>query len=461
MRRSTAPWLGGTDLVPSSRDAPTGMDMRTGIVSRTTLVRRHLGMAAISALLVYVFYLSYGAWGVQPALWPDWGQDHPFWRAWAHAAFVLLFLTLILSPASTFFRPIRKLLPWRRELGIWFAVLSLGHAYAIWDRWARWDVATLFGFQHVEELDRYVLVRPEVGIMNVMGMVMLPMIVLLAVTSFDRAVSFLGASSWKWIHRTLVHVIFYIAMLRGVLYFFYLFQTTPPEWRVYPSIWFLHVFLGMGVVAVSLQGAAFARTVLRRRRQREEVGVGAIVAMSAVVVLFAMPLVLLWGTVAYFDSRALEEDPTFASQAPSAGDARARSPEGYARTFEMTLHGEGQDDRLWVSDLDGELELRLTTEVGGSPVSHRIYRSSERAWYVAERGPDAELTWSRTDDVGPEDLGLVQMVREPAAWAAQHGRGRHRIEVPDGVLQVTVHSVEVPIDAEVFEVPADAESLQR
>ena len=66
--------------------------MRIGITSKKTLMLRHLGMASLSALLVYLFYLSYSAWGVQPALWPDWGQDHPYWRAWAHAAFVLLFV---------------------------------------------------------------------------------------------------------------------------------------------------------------------------------------------------------------------------------------------------------------------------------------------------------------------------------------------------------------------------------
>ncbi len=433
--------------------------MRIGIVNRQTLLLRHLGMAGVSALLVYLFYLSYGAWGVEPALWPDWGQDHPFWRAWAHAAFVLLFLTLILSPASTLWRPVKRLLPWRRELGIWFAVLSLGHAYAIWDRWARWDVATLFGFQYVDDLDRYVMLRPEVGIMNMMGLVMLPMIVLLAVTSFDRAVSFLGTSSWKWIHRTLVHVIFYLAMLRGMLYFFYFFQTTPPEWRVYPSIWFLYVFLGMGVVAVSLQGAAFARTVLQRKRQRQEGGVLAVAGVMAVVALFVLPLLLMSGTVAYFDSRGLKENPALAGQASPPEYAQPQRPEEYAQTFELTIHGDGQDNRLWVRDLDEAPYFRLTTEVGGAVVSHQIYRYDERTLFVAEAGPSEELTWSRMEEVEPEDLGLVQMVLEPAAWAAQYGAGQHQIQVPEGELNITVHRVDEPLADDVFEIPEDADPV--
>jgi DMSO/TMAO reductase YedYZ heme-binding membrane subunit len=433
--------------------------MRIGITSKKTLLLRHLGMAGFSALLVYLFYLSYSAWGVQPALWPDWGQDHPFWRSWAHAAFVLLFLSLILSPASTLWKPLKRLMPWRRELGIWFAVLSLGHAYAIWDRWARWDVATLFGFEYVEELGSFILARPEVGIMNMMGLIMLPMIMLLAVTSFDRAVSLLGASSWKWIHRTLVPVIFYIAMLRGILYFFYFFQTTPPNWQVYPSIWFLYPFLGMGLVAVSLQGAAFAKIVLQRRRQKN--GILAVVAVSSVVAMLVMPMALMLGTVAYFDSRALKENPALAGQAQPPEDTQAQVPDEYAQSFEMVIHVNGQETRLWVRDLDEEPYFRVTTEVGGAPVSDQIYRFAERTLYVAEQGPDTELTWSQTEDIDPEDIGLSQMLMEPGAWAAQYGPGEHLIPVPEGELQVTIHSVDEPIADEVFEIPEDADPVAR
>jgi len=433
--------------------------MRIGITNKRTLLLRHLGMAGISALLVYLFYLSYSAWGVQPALWPDWGQDHPFWRAWAHAAFVLLFLSLILSPASTLWKPVKRLMPWRRELGIWFAVLSLGHAYAIWDRWARWDVATLFGFEYVEEMGTYILGRPEVGIMNMMGLIMLPMIMLLAVTSSDRAVDLLGASSWKWIHRTLVPVIFYIAMLRGTLYFFYFFQTTPPNWQVYPSIWFLYPFLGMGLVAVSLQGAAFAKIVLQRRRQ--ENGILAVVAGAGVAVLFVMPMALMLGTVAYFDSRALKDNPALAGQAQPPDDAQAQAPDEYAQSFEMTIHVDGQDTRLWVRDLDEAPYFRITTEVGGAPVSDQIYRYDERTLYLAEHGPGTELAWSQTQDMTPQDIGLPQMLLEPGAWAAQYGPGEHQIPVPEGALQVTIHSVDEPITDEVFKIPEDADPVLR
>lgn len=279
--------------------------MQFAIKGKGLILLRHLFVAALSALMVYLFYLSYGAWGVEPALWPAWDQDHPLWRAFAHAAFVLLSLSLILGPAARLWRPVARHLSWRREFGIWFMVLSLGHGYVIWDRWARWDVAALFGVGYVAEVGSYILFRPEVGIMNMMGLMVLPMIILLAATSSDRAASLLGPS-WKWLHSSLVYAIFYILMLRGILYLFFFFQFSPPNWQFYPPIWFLYVFLGMGILVVSLQAAAFAKTVLRssHRQQRSAFQVAAVVGVAA---LFVLPMVVTAGVVAYFDSLVIKD----------------------------------------------------------------------------------------------------------------------------------------------------------
>lgn len=272
----------------------------------TRILLRHLFVAGLSALMVYLFYLSYGAWGVEPALWPAWDQDHPLWRAFAHAAFVLLFLSLTLGPAARLWRPVARHLSWRREFGIWFMVLSLGHAYVIWDRWARWDVPALFGVGYVAEFGSYILFRPEVGIMNLMGLMVLPMIVLLALTSSDKAVKLLGPS-WKWLHSSLVHAVFYILMLRGVLYLFLFFQFSPPNWQFYPPIWFLYVFLGMGILVVSLQAAAFAKTALQGRGRGQQYSAVQVAAVVGVAVLFVLPMMVTAGAVAYLDSRVIND----------------------------------------------------------------------------------------------------------------------------------------------------------
>jgi DMSO/TMAO reductase YedYZ heme-binding membrane subunit len=290
-----------------------------GFGAPTTLVR-HTVVAALSGFMVYAFYLSYGAWGVEPALWPDWREDHPLWRAFAHAAFVLLFLSLAVGPSARLWRPFARFLPWRRELGIWFAVLSLAHGYVIWDRWARWSVAGLFGFEYIDDLGSYILFRPEVAIMNLMGLVALPMILLLAFTSSDGAMRLLGPS-WKWLHGALVHTVFYILMLRGILYLFLFFQFSPPNWRIYPPIWFLYVFLGLGLLLVVLQATAFAMTTLQGRRRERPLSRLQTAGIVGVAVLFVMPMALATATIAYYDGRVVKENPALGVRADPRGQS--------------------------------------------------------------------------------------------------------------------------------------------
>ncbi|QZT35051.1 ferric reductase-like transmembrane domain-containing protein [Caldalkalibacillus thermarum TA2.A1] len=421
--------------------------MIQGIKSKKVIFQRHLYVGIFSALLVYVSYQLYFTWGVVPALWPDWGMDHPFWRAWAHAAFVLLFLALILSPAAKLWSPMKRFISWRREFGIWFAVLAFGHGYAIWDRWAQWDVARLFGFEYIEEFGGYILFRPEVGIMNMMGLVIAPMIILLAVTSFDRAVKLLGVSSWKWLHSTLVNVIFYVIMLRGILYLFFFFQYSPPNWRVYPPIWFLYIFLGMAVFVVLLQAAAFVKTVLERRSRRQENAVFQVAAVIGVAIMLIMPMALMTGTVAYFDNRTIKEPPAMAEQ--------TQPQQSYAQSYEMVIETGNQSIHLWARNIDNEPYFRQMIEVDGETVSEKIYRYSERALYVAQLDADMNLVWTKIENIEPEEMGILDVVIGPGAWAEQYGTGEHQIEG----LQVTIYSVGEAIADEVFQIPEEAEPM--
>lgn len=267
--------------------------------------RRHVVVGALTALLVYGSYQLYGAWGVEPALWPAWDQDHPLWRAFAHAAYVLLVVALAIGPAARLWRRAAATLPWRRELGIWFAIASIAHGYVILERWARFDLGALFGFEHVLEIDRFVLVRPEVALMNLMGLVALPMIVLLALTS-NRAAARLLASGWTWLHRSLAQALFYVLVLRGVLYLFVMFQYSPPNWRFYPPIWFLYVFLGLGLLLVTLQAAAFVVTVLRQAALRRPLRPPQVAAVLGLALLWTMPMVLTTTFVASFDTQVIK-----------------------------------------------------------------------------------------------------------------------------------------------------------
>lgn len=424
--------------------------MLLGTKSKRSVLLRHLFVGSFSLLLVYLFYLSYGAWGVEAELWPDWGADHPFWRSWAHAAFVLLFLGLIIGPASKLWQPLKRFLSWRRELGIWFAVLGAGHAWAIWDRWAQQDINVLFGLQKVDEMGGYILARPEVGIMNMMMLLLAPMVILLAVTSFDKAVSFLGISSWKWLHASLIHAIFYIVMLRGILYLFFFFQYSPPNYRDYPSIWFLYPFLAMGVTVVLVQAAAFAKTVLKQRSYAQENSALAITAVVILAGLFAAPMTLAAGAVVYLDNRIV--DRTAAGAAAGPGQPTQNS----AKTFNLIIRDQGQEIEMWASNIDTEPYFRQKTSVGGTTVSEQLYRFDEKTLYSAQGDAAGNLTWRKRTNVAPESLGLSNILAGPGAWAAQYGAGEQEVPLQQGTVKVNIISVEQPIDDAVFAAPKDA-----
>ena len=421
--------------------------MLLGIKSKKQVFLRHLLVGSLSAVLVYLFYLSYPSWGVQVALWPEWNVDHAFWRSFAHAAFILLFLTLIIGPLAKLWPFFNRFVSWRRELGVWFAILSIGHGYAIWDRWALWDIQRFFGLEYVEALGGYAMFRPEVGIMNMMAVVIFPMIILLALTSSDRAVNFLGISSWKWLHNSLVHVIFYTVVLRWVLYAFFFFQPAVPDFRMYPPIWFLYPLLLMALFAVMLQAAAFIKTVLIKRSNVGTQNGFKILALIGIGILFIFPVALVVGSVSFLDSRIVEPDQTTTTQT---------IPQNYADSFSMEIKDGNQNVSLWAQNLDADPYFRQTISVDGSVVSEQIYRSDEKVLYTAERGPTGSLVWSKTENVNPQNIGIASILAGPGAWATEYGVGEHQIQVEGGVLLVSVYSVEEAIENSVFEVPADA-----
>jgi len=92
----------------------------------------------------------------------------------------------------------------------------------------------------------------------------------LAATSFDRAVSFLGISSWKWLH-TFTYVIFYLVALHSV-YFAFIHYTPSPhrvlmgQSTTYPENILRFAYLAMLLSVLLAQAAAFVKTVRQRRR---------------------------------------------------------------------------------------------------------------------------------------------------------------------------------------------------
>lgn len=234
--------------------------MLLGIKSWKEVFLRHLLVAIVSAVLLYLFWQVHSSWS----------PDVRLWKAFGATSFFLLWFTVIIGPLAKIWPKLIRFVPWRRESGIWFALVSLVHGYLILDGWARWNTWQFLGYQYMRDLDMYVLSEPGFGLANLMGLMALTFALALAATSSDKAVSYLGISSWKWLHN-FTYVIFYLIVLHVMYYAFIHYSlsldyvlagittTTPPNPLRY-------YYLAGALSVVLAQLTAFIKTIRQRRR---------------------------------------------------------------------------------------------------------------------------------------------------------------------------------------------------
>ena len=186
------------------------------------------------------------------------------WKAVGDAAFVLLLLTLALGPLARLARPLTGLLVWRRQLGIWFALVAGVHGVLVVHGWARWSLRRFLGYEFIPQLGREARLEPGFGLANLVGLTALAFALLLAATSSDWALRRLGAPAWKWLHHSALFV-FYLSLLHAG-YFLFLHYTTSFHKQVPPPDWFRLPFVGLGFTLLVLQGTAFVKTATRPGR---------------------------------------------------------------------------------------------------------------------------------------------------------------------------------------------------
>ncbi len=233
--------------------------MLLGIKNKKTLFFRHLLTAIVSGALIYVFWLSR----------PEWSADMRFWRAVGDASYVLLFLVLIAGPVAKLIPRVQKVLSWRREFGIWFALLALFHGVLILNGWARWDVMRFFGYEFIPQLDRYARLEPGFGLSNLMGIVALIWAIALLVTSSDWAVRKLGITSWKWLHYG-AYIIFYLVSLHAI-YFLFIHYTISFHRPVPDPNWFRYPMLASAILLPLTQILAFWVSVRKQNKSQTDV----------------------------------------------------------------------------------------------------------------------------------------------------------------------------------------------
>ncbi len=186
-----------------------------------------------------------------------------FWKAAGDAAFVLLWSALVIGPLARLWKPARRLLPWRRQLGIWFALAASVHALLILNGWARWTVSGFLGYEYIPQLGREARWEPGFGLANILGLTALLVGLVLAATSSDRALRVLGGSAWKFLHNA-AYFVFYVGSIHA-LYFLFIHYTVSFHKAPPPPDWFRFWFLAMVGGLAALHVAAFAKTVATSR----------------------------------------------------------------------------------------------------------------------------------------------------------------------------------------------------
>lgn len=222
--------------------------------------RRHGVMLAVAASLVWLFWTSR----------PQWDPEMRLWKAVGDGALLLLLVTVALGPLARLARPARRLLPWRRETGIWFGLLATVHAVLILNGWARWSLERFFGYEFVPQLGRTARMEPGFGLANLLGLLALVWTIALVATSTDRAVRWLGPKSWKWLHNATQTVFWLVTAHVG--YFLFLHYTLSFHRQPPAPDWFRLPFVVLAVSVIGLQFAAFVVTTRRQRARRSERG---------------------------------------------------------------------------------------------------------------------------------------------------------------------------------------------
>lgn len=221
---------------------------------------RHVIVLLVAGLLLVAFWLSR----------PEWSSEMRLWRAVGDAAVMLLFASLAIGPLARLCGPAGRLVVWRRQIGIWAAILAGLHALLIVDGWAQWSARRFLGYELVAQLGREARMEPGFGLANLVGLVALVWLLILLATSSDRALRFLGPPAWKWVHHG-SYVAFYLVLLHSI-YFLFLHYTLSFHRPPAPPNWFRWPLLLLGILVLVLQWTSFWRTARRRRKRPEAAG---------------------------------------------------------------------------------------------------------------------------------------------------------------------------------------------
>ena len=133
----------------------------------------------------------------------EWSEMHRYNRALGDLSLLLIVAAMAIGPLARLSSApfLRKLMPYRRELGIYAVLAATVHTIIILIGWVELDFARLFGFEYHPQLQRYVMLQHGFALANVVGIAALLYGFVLAGTSNNSSQRVLGTSVWKYIQQ--------------------------------------------------------------------------------------------------------------------------------------------------------------------------------------------------------------------------------------------------------------------
>lgn len=214
---------------------------------------RHCAVLLLAALLTYLFLSVHS----------NWAPMHRWNRAFADASFVLLVAAMIIGPAVRLRSALSRIIPWRRELGIYAVGLGAIHVLIILDGWIGWEIPRIVGLLVHPDLGAYVMAEHGFGLANVLGIVALVYGAMLVTISNEYAVRRLGGSVWKFIQRG-TYVLWALVVLHTAYFLFMHFlHFHRPLPELNPLQW---PFIGLVLGVITLQSVATVQTWQVKRK---------------------------------------------------------------------------------------------------------------------------------------------------------------------------------------------------
>ena len=201
---------------------------------------------AVLAVASYLLYLMF--------FWSKSGIpfSHQINRSWADVSIVLLCLSLITGPLVRISPKFKLLIPWRRDIGLWFAITGVIHIGLLAHLHLKWNLLRFFINEEGELLKHTAHASNWVGLVALLGMIVL------TITSNRYSEKLLGTSSWKFVQQS-VYSVFCLVVLHT-----FIFVYMADDRKAFLFQW----FFWSGVIAViGFQFWGFILTVKIKQRK--------------------------------------------------------------------------------------------------------------------------------------------------------------------------------------------------